>query len=79
MPCQQVNEAYQQVAFADKVHCSLFRIEKNMIRHVTRGISCWTWQIILNKLDLVTTEEAIKVKDLGYAVRKLAIGRQGCE
>ena len=28
VPCQQVNEAYQQVAFADKVHCSLFRIEK---------------------------------------------------
>merc|ERR1719487_1071939 len=33
----KVNEAYQQVAFSDKV--------------------------LLNKLDLVTTEEAIKVKD----------------
>ena len=50
-----------------------------MIRHINGGTSCWTWQIILNKLDLVSTEDAIKVKDLGYAVRMLAIGRQGCE
>ena len=52
---------------------------KSMIRHINGGTSCWTWQIILNKLDLVSTEDAIKVKDLGYAVRMLAIGRQGCE
>merc|ERR1712151_525099 len=42
----KVNEAYQQVAFADKV--------------------------ILNKLDLITTEEAIAVKDRIRSINQFA-------
>merc|ERR1719183_3344114 len=42
----KVNEAYQQIAFADK--------------------------IILNKLDLITTEEAIAVKDRIRDINKFA-------
>eukprot|EP00959_Pyramimonas_sp_CCMP1952_P340772 7137734-Pyramimonas_sp.AAC.1 len=42
----KVNEAYQQIAFADK--------------------------IILNKLDLITTEEAIQCKDRIRGINKYA-------
>lgn len=93
-----MNEAYQQVAFADK-DCSTEHVQSTctalgvavsvvevasvvssnsilnlsaLFKQYTQPISSLAAQIILNKLDLVGAEEAIKVKERIREINKYA-------